>query len=75
MAGEPPRLGSQLSLLPCFPERGVVRARKEMGFHGRLGAAIKLAAFSETIRHFDAVIVCCMIYDSERKSLFMFFFC
>lgn len=45
-----------------------------MGFHGRLKAVIKLAASSKTIRHFDAVIVCCMIYDWERKSLFMFFF-
>lgn len=53
----------------------MVRVRKEMGFHARLKAVIKLAVFSKTIRHFDAVVVCCMIYDLERKSLFMFFFC
>lgn len=46
-----------------------------MGFHARFKAVITLAVFSKTIRHFDAVIVCCMIYDLERKSLFMFFFC
>lgn len=46
-----------------------------MGFHARFKAVIKLAVFSKTIRHFDAVIVCCMIYDLEGKSLFMFFFC
>lgn len=51
------------------------RARKEMGFHARFKAVIKLAVFSKTIGHFDAVIVCCMIYDLEGKSLFMFFFC
>lgn len=53
----------------------MVRVRKEMGFHARFKAVIKLAVFSKTILHFDAVIVCCMIYDLERKSLFMFFFC
>lgn len=75
-------LASQLSLLAPSPLffltlrwMGGGGQSKEMGFHGRLKAAIKLAAFSKkTIRHFDAVIVCCMIYDWERKSLFMFFF-
>lgn len=50
------------------------RVRKEMGFHGRFRAVIRLAVFSETIQLFDAVIVCRMIYDFKLHNLFMLLF-
>lgn len=77
-----PVLASQLSLVAlsvfifqCEATLRRERLKEEARFHRRFKGAIKHAALSEIIQHFDIFIVCSLIYGVQSHNIFMFLCC